>query len=148
MNNAQTSRQATPGLRLNNIALAVGNLDMMVDWYSTALGLNVAERGHFDAVGADYAMLDGAGFRIELVSRIGTARRNADRTVPPGHLDLLGWKALVLECNDLSGATAGLIEHRAEIVWSEVQLSPSLRSTMIRDPEGNLINIVSQSVSG
>jgi glyoxylase I family protein len=84
MNYAQSSRPATPGLRLNNIALAVENLDAMIDWYRTVLDLNVAERGRFDAVGADFAMLDGAGFRLELVSRTGTVKRSADRTVPPG----------------------------------------------------------------
>ncbi|WP_321890240.1 VOC family protein [Paraburkholderia bannensis] len=131
---------------MNSIALAVENLDAMVAWYETMFGLNVAERGQFVAVGANYAMLDGAGVRLELVSRTDTLKRPVDRTVPPKHLDVLGWKALVLDSDDLAATTAGLIERRAEVVWADLQLSPSLRSTMIRDPEGNLINILGHTV--
>lgn len=138
------SHQATiaPALRLNNIALAVADLDAMVDWYVEVLGLVIAARGCFDAVGADYAMLDGKGFRLELVSRIGTPKVAAKRTPPPEHLDETGWKALVLESVDLASTTDTLARHDVEIVWAQAQLTPAISSTMIRDPEGNLIHIL------
>ncbi|WP_321918058.1 MULTISPECIES: VOC family protein [Paraburkholderia] len=135
---------ATPALRLNNIALAVANLDAMATWYVEVLGLVIAARGHFDAVGADYAMLDGMGFRLELVSRPGTPKVAAKRTPPPEHLDETGWKALVLESGDLAGTTASFARLGVEIVWAQAQLTPTISSTMIRDPEGNLIHILGQ----
>ena len=145
MGTAQSQqRTAAPALRLNNIALAVANLDAMVAWYVEALGFVVAAKGHFDAVGADYAMLDGMGFRLELVSRIGTAKVAVKRTPPPEHLDETGWKALVLESADLAATTATLARHDVEIVWAQAQLTPDISSTMIRDPEGNLIHILGQ----
>ncbi|WP_321948423.1 VOC family protein [Paraburkholderia sp. J10-1] len=135
---------AAPALRLNNIALAVENLDAMATWYVEVLGLVIAARGHFDTVGADYAMLDGMGFRLELVSRPGTPKVAAKRTPPPEHLDETGWKALVLESGDLAGTTASFARLGVEIVWAQAQLTPTISSTMIQDPEGNLIHILGQ----
>jgi len=132
-------------LRLNNVALAVADLEAMVGWYQNALGLRVEERGHFDPVNADFAMLTGDGFRLELVSRVGGEHHLVDRTAPPQHLHVLGWKAIVLESNDLAASTAALMAQGVEIVWAEQQLTPTLASTMVRDPEGNLINIFGES---
>ncbi|MDN0076700.1 transposase [Crenobacter sp. SG2303] len=70
-------------LRLNNVALAVTDLEAMISWYQNAFGLQVEERGHFDPVNADFAMLTGDGFRRELVSRAGGEHRPADRSAPP-----------------------------------------------------------------
>ncbi|MGF6757635.1 VOC family protein [Paraburkholderia sp. GAS42] len=129
------------GLRLHNFALAVRDLNAMIAWYETVLGFVVSERGRFDAVNAAYAMVEAGGMRIELVSRAGEMRRPVDRTAPPDHLNVPGWKALVLETEDLTATTAALVQHNVEIVWADQQLSEHLRSTMIRDPEGNMINI-------
>ncbi|MGU7783283.1 VOC family protein [Burkholderia sp. PU8-34] len=129
------------GFRLSNFALAVNDLDAMIRWYTTVFDFTMVERGRFDAVGAEYAMVEASGLRIELVSRPGALKRPVDRTPPPDHLGVLGWKALVLETDDLPGMSALLAEHRVETVWVDQQLAEGLRSTMIRDPEGNLINI-------
>lgn len=139
MSNSQLN--PAPALRLNNVALAVADLEAMVGWYQRAFGLQVETRGYFDPVSADFAMLTGNGFRLELVSRSGGEHRPADRSAPPQHLHVLGWKAIVLETDDLAVTTAALIAQGVEIVWSEQQLTPTLASTMVRDPEGNLINI-------
>ncbi|CAG4908900.1 VOC family protein [Paraburkholderia gardini] len=141
MSTIQTKPAPVGGLRLHNFALAVRDLDAMIAWYEAVLGFAVSERGRFDAVGADYAMIEAGGMRIELVSRAGETGRPVDRTAPPGHLNVPGWKALVLETDDLPAATAALVRHTVEIVWADQPLSAHLRSTMIRDPEGNMINI-------
>ena len=127
-------------LRFDNITVAVGDLPAMIAWYETALGFVLGERGEFEAVGAKYAMMDGAGVRIELISRA-EPRAPVDRTPPPHHLDMLGLKALVLQADDLKTFTKELSARDVEIVWADTQLSADRRSTLIRDPEGNLINI-------
>ncbi|WP_019832632.1 VOC family protein [Sphingomonas sp. PR090111-T3T-6A] len=128
-------------LRFNNVALAVSDLERAIAWYGEVLGFTVAERGRFDAVGAGYAMVDGAGIRIELVHRERGAFTPVDRTAPPHHLDVLGWKALVLEADDLPAATASFADKGAEIMWADMQISADRRGTMLRDPDGNLIHI-------
>ena len=94
-------------LQLNNLALAVADLPRAIDWYQRVLGFAVEERGHFEPVAADFAMLVGAGIRLELVASRRATLREVDRTPPPRHLQVLGWKALVLQCDDL----AALGEH-------------------------------------
>lgn len=141
MYSARLTPPPARGLRLNNLALAVGDLETMIEWYESRLGFVVTERGRFDAVGADYAMIETAGIRIELVSRPGVSPRPADRTPPPDHLGALGFKAVVFETDDLPAATAALAEHGVEMVWADQQLTAERRSTMLRDPEGNLIHI-------
>jgi catechol-2,3-dioxygenase len=141
MSTIQSKPAPLARLRLHNFALAVRDLDAMIAWYETVLGFVVSERGRFDAVSADYAMIESDGMRVELVSRAGETVRSVDRTAPPMHLNVPGWKALVLETDDLAAATAALVQHNVEIVWADQPLSANLRSTMIRDPEGNMINI-------
>ena len=69
MYKAHLTPPPTRGLRLHNVALAVGDLSAMITWYESRLGFVVTERGRFDAVSADFAMLEASGLRIELVSR-------------------------------------------------------------------------------
>lgn len=128
-------------LRFNNVALAVSDLERAVAWYRDVLGFTLAERGRFDAVGADYAMIGGAGLRIELVCHTDGDFTPVDRTAPPHHLDVLGWKALVLEIDDLPAATARFTEQGVEMVWADMRISIDRRGTMLRDPDGNLIHI-------
>jgi catechol 2,3-dioxygenase-like lactoylglutathione lyase family enzyme len=130
-----------PELRFNNMALAVGDLRGMVWWYRRVLGLRLVRQGHFDGVGADYAFLDGEGFRLELVSRAQGQHQPVARTQPPMHLNELGWKALVLETDDLDALETRLSANAVECVWSRAPLTDHRHSTMIRDPEGNLIHV-------
>ncbi|MRW84183.1 VOC family protein [Pseudoduganella sp. FT26W] len=128
------------GLTLNNVAIAVRDLPAMTAWYERVLGLTAAQRGRFDAVGADYAMMEGAGTRIELVTLAGASTVAVDRTAPPSHLGVLGYKALVFDTVDLQAVTKAFADHGVEFVWADQQLTPQRRSTMIRDPEGNMIH--------
>lgn len=128
-------------LQLNNLALAVADLPRAIDWYQRVLGFAVEERGHFEPVAADFAMLVGAGIRLELVASRRATLREVDRTPPPRHLQVLGWKALVLQCDDLAAVGEHLRAAGVELLWEEQPLNKSRSSTLLRDPEGNLINL-------
>lgn len=139
--NTPAAHPLTGLLRLNNLALAVADLPAMLHWYQRALGFAVEERGRFDAVAADFAMLVGAGVRLELVASSRATLRPVDRTPPPRHLQVLGWKALVLQCDDLALLGVHLRAEGVEVLWDAQPLDESRSSTLLRDPEGNLINI-------
>jgi catechol 2,3-dioxygenase-like lactoylglutathione lyase family enzyme len=134
-------------LSLSNMTLAVSDLAQMLHWYQTVLGFKINEEGEFPIVGARYAMIEGAGLHIELITRPGENFKPVDRSPPPTHLSQLGWKALVLHTADLKAVTSVLRLHDVEICWAEQQLSENLQSTLIRDPEGNLINILGPFVA-
>lgn len=140
--------QSGPDLRFNNATVATQDLPGMSAWYAATLGLAIEERGRFDAVDAAYVMLKGNGLRIEMIARRAPATREVDRTPPPGHLDVLGLKALVFETDDLPAFTALLQARGADIVWADQQISTDRRSTLIRDPDGNLINIFGPRLAG
>jgi catechol 2,3-dioxygenase-like lactoylglutathione lyase family enzyme len=141
MQTASVDHPPVLSLRVSNVALATGDLEAAIAWYAKVLGFVVTERGHFDAVSADYAMIEVAGVRIELVSRAYAQHQRVDRTPPPNHLDVLGYKAVVFETDDLAAATATLIQHDVELLWADQPLNATCNSTTLRDPEGNLINI-------
>jgi glyoxylase I family protein len=141
MNTPNPAPPPAKGLRLNNFAVAVSDLKAMTEWYETRLGFVVTERGRFDAVGADYAMIEAFGFRIELVSRPSKVERPVDRTPLPDHLGVLGFKSLVLETDDLAAATDALAQHGVEMLWGNQPFTATRHSTMLRDLEGNLIHI-------
>jgi glyoxylase I family protein len=141
MKTASVAKPPVSGLRVNNVALATGDLNATIAWYEAVLGFVETERGRFDAVRADYAMIEAAGVRIELVSHPHAEHQRVDRAQPPHHLDVLGYKAIVFETDDLAAATATLTQHGVEFVWANQPLNAERSSTMLREPEGNLINL-------
>jgi catechol 2,3-dioxygenase-like lactoylglutathione lyase family enzyme len=136
------SQGPVSGLRLHNLALAAGDLENTVVWYENVLGFVVTERGRLDSIGANYVMMEASGLRIELVSRPYAEHQRVDRTASPHHIDVLGYKAIVLETDDLLATTSALQRHGVEFVWTNRPLGQRRCSTMLRDPEGNLINII------
>ena len=143
---AATAQTYPHGLALNNVAIAVDDPEAMADWYGRHLGFTLASSGRFDAVGADYIMLQAPGFQIELITRE-SPKVPVDRADPPDHLDRLGLKALVFDVDCLPQLTETLQAAEVEIVWALQPLFPDRRSTLIRDPEGNLVNLVERPAS-
>ncbi|WP_145961021.1 VOC family protein [Sphingosinithalassobacter portus] len=133
---------ANISLRFSCVALAVWDLAAMTRWYETVLGLNCQARGRFEPVAADYVLLSGGGCTIELICRPSDFPIAADRTPPPHHLEHLGWKALVLQTDDLDAFSKMLAHSATEILWDQMQLARGLHSTMVRDPEGNLVHVL------
>lgn len=127
-------------LRFYSFVLAVADLDAMRGWYGRVLGMAEMLAGESAADGTRFAMLEGAGTRIELVERHG-AVVPATMPDPPTHLDETGWKTLDLETDDLAALDAHLRAEGVTILQSALPLSPRRAMTTIRDPEGNLIAI-------
>jgi hypothetical protein len=65
------------------------------------------------------------------------------QTASVDHPPVLGLRVnnVVLATGDLAAATATLIQHGVELLWADQPLNATRNSTMLRDPEGNLINI-------
>jgi catechol 2,3-dioxygenase-like lactoylglutathione lyase family enzyme len=100
----------------DNIALSVTDLERSMIWYTEVLGFTPGYRTY----------------------------RSPDAEVVPGpHLRTSGFKALVLRTDDLEDVTRRLEDHGVEFVWKNRVLSDDgLRSTMLRDPDKNLINVL------
>lgn len=143
--------EATPSaidrLSFENIAISVSDLGRAVAWYRDVLGFRQVRSGEFAAVGARFAFLEGKGMSIELIST-GKAPTPSSLVEPPHHLETVGYKAIVLRTDDLSQVTHELERKGVTIVWKEQVLTDDIAATLIRDLDGNFINIFGQNWQG
>ena len=131
----------------HHVGITVSDLDRAVEFYRDVLGLDVLARFSVggeefatgvgvDGASADFAHLDADGARVELVEY---APEGEDAT--GSDLNQPGAKHLGLEVADLDGFYEGLPEDVATI--SEPQTTESgTRILFVRDPEGNLVEIL------
>ncbi len=131
-------------LSLHNLAFSVSDIEETIQWYGDILGFKVLNRTTFLAMGAQVqiAFLQNADVRLEVLQAPGGFRINEMFADAPAHLLPIGNKVLVLQVNDLHTATLELEEKGVTFAWKEVDLSGNGPfSTMIRDSDGNFINI-------
>ena len=139
---AEPNSSALAGITLNNIAISVADLERSVAWYERVLGVRCARRGEFPALEAKVAFMSRPGVSLELVQVPSAYRIPAIDVDPPEHLGPTGYKAIVFDVDDLAAATAELRAHGVLIVWDQalIDFEAGLLSTLVRDPDGNLIN--------
>jgi catechol 2,3-dioxygenase-like lactoylglutathione lyase family enzyme len=80
-------------VRLAGIALAVEDLEKSIAWWEEVLEFELVSRSRVEAVGADAAIVRGAGIYIELLEAPGRYRIDALFADPPNHLLPVGNKA-------------------------------------------------------
>ena len=131
---------ALEGLAFENVSISVADLDRSAAWYRDALGFREIRQGEFPSVGARFAMLEGLGMKIELITA-GKATAPDKGATPPEHLRTTGYKTLVLRTSKLGELTRYLERKGVSIVWKEQKLAGDLSSTMFHDLDGNLINV-------
>lgn len=132
----------------DNVAVSVTNLDRAVEWWVRVFGFTPGYRTWIEPLGAEFQVVERDGIRIELLYQPGS-RVHADARIVPGpHLRTSGAKAIVFRTDDLEAATAYLESCEVDFVWKNRTLSPDgLRSTMIREPDGVLVNVLCYPVT-
>ncbi|GAA3541555.1 VOC family protein [Kribbella ginsengisoli] len=135
--------------RFHHLSISVADLSKQEAWYRDALGLTtVEERLELPEAGVRTAVLsDGAGLRVEFTERSGSE--------PVVHADPFAATAsqtfthLALQVADLDAAFERLIaEHGAEVVSSPAAgVTAGMRYAYVRDPEGNLLELIETSAS-
>jgi len=132
----------SPAIAFDNIAIAVTDLQRSADWYKRIFGFEIRYRTFIDPLKAEFMILRRQDMQIELLAQQSAAR--SAEMIPGPHLQTSGIKAIVFRTNDLEAVTAYLEDEVVDFVWKIATLSKDgLRSTMIRDPDGNLINVLS-----
>ncbi|MGW6793981.1 VOC family protein [Streptomyces chartreusis] len=127
----------------DNIALSVTNMDRAVRWWSEVFGFVPGYRTWITPLGAEFQILERPDMCIELLSQPGSTRHADAEVVPGPHLRTSGAKAVVFRTDDLDAATRHLERCEVEFVWkSQVLSEDGLRSTMVREPDGVLVNVL------
>lgn len=128
----------------HHISLSVADLDAQQRWYVQALGLHeVVEQFELPDPPVRTVVLRASnGLRVELIERTGSTRAqafddplDASRTQGYGHL--------ALEVNQLDQAFTQLTKAGAQPVWPPAPaVQPGARFAYVKDPEGNLIELI------
>ncbi|MFF4053297.1 VOC family protein [Streptomyces chartreusis] len=133
----------------DNIALSVTDMDRAVRWWSDVFGFVPGYRTWITPLGAEFQILERPDMRIELLSQPGSTRHTDAEVVPGPHLRTSGAKAVVFRTDDLDAATQHLERCEVEFVWkSRILSEDGLRSTMVREPDGVLVNVLCYPVGG
>jgi catechol 2,3-dioxygenase-like lactoylglutathione lyase family enzyme len=123
-------------------AIVVTDLDRAIEWYGHYLGFSERARMRID--GANVALLEGAGAQLEFLQYDdGSVTTEPSLFAePPEHLRPRGNKFLVFTVENLERASDELESKGVHIIWRGKTLSPGIRSTAIRDLDGNFVHIV------
>jgi catechol 2,3-dioxygenase-like lactoylglutathione lyase family enzyme len=136
--------QAHPAeeMQFNNVAISVANIDESADWYVRVFGFKLISRTYFEPVSAEVAFLARDDIRIELLQVEGAGRVEQLYDNPPVHLKTLGIKAIVFDVPDLPAFSEFLANNDVTVIWANQVLNEEgLKSTLLRDLDGNLINV-------
>ena len=130
-------------IEFDNVAVSVTDINRSADWYGRLFGFRRGYSTYIEPLEADFQILERDDIRIELLSRATTVR-NPDADIVPGpHIDRTGAKAIVFRTSSLEAVTSHLENEGAVFEWKLKPLSADgLRSTMVRDPDGTIINIL------
>ena len=147
---AAGSEDGIGSLTISNVAVSVMSIDRSSKWYAQVLGFRLATRTTFPTVHAEVAFMTGPGIALELVQVPGAHRLSELDAAPPAHLLPTGYKAIVFDVDNLAVASKELEELGVTIVWNQQVIDPStgLKSTLIRDPDGNLVNLFQRKPRG
>jgi catechol 2,3-dioxygenase-like lactoylglutathione lyase family enzyme len=131
-------------LTVHHTSLSVADLDAQRAWYQQALGLrHVVEQYQLDQPAVRTAVLESdSGVRLELIERAGASRARAF-TDPLDAASALGFGHWALTVRDLDAAFVAITAAGATPVWPPADaVQPGSRFAYVKDPEGNLIELI------
>jgi catechol 2,3-dioxygenase-like lactoylglutathione lyase family enzyme len=124
-----------PGLRVHHVAISTAHLERLRAFYVETLGLVVV--GGFPE--QQILFLDAGGVTLELVGETDAGHQGSDG------FTRRGWQHLAWEVADVDAAYADLVA-RGVAGHSPPESfppeSPRLRIAFLRDPDGNLLEVV------
>jgi len=132
------------GLDVHHTSLSVADLDAQRAWYQRALGLDqVVEEFHLDEPAVRTAVLQSSsGVRLELIERAGASRTRA-YSDPLDAASTLGFGHWAISVRDLDTAFATIVAAGGLAVWPPADaVQPGARFAYVKDPEGNLIELI------
>ena len=131
-------------MKLHHIALSVIDLKAMTDGYHKALGL--VPGFAFELPGFQVVMAESPnGFRIEFF-QAENAQRTVDSSTPLTVMRFHGFTHLAMNVESVTAEYDRLLAIGAESVWNPRRSpEPGQDMAFVRDPEGNLIELIGPS---
>lgn len=129
-------------IRHHHGAVSVADLEATVAWYGRMFGFAVESRVTLAHVPARVAVLRRGALRIELFEVEGSRPASPERSVPDDDLRTRGNKHFAFAVRSVRAAAEELGRRGAQIVF--VKELPFASFAFIRDPDGNLIELLQQ----
>ncbi len=139
--------QASPSERLQPYLAGIGVADVAASakWYETRLGFQVYHRMELPEHGLKIVFLKSGAFRLELVEKAGAMPL---KELAPNLKDdtmVLGLKKIAFVVPDLQATAARLRAQSVTFVVEPFDDKPMrLRSFIVADPDGNLVQFVQE----
>ncbi|WP_216910705.1 VOC family protein [Nocardia noduli] len=131
-------------LAVHHTSLSVADLDAQQAWYQQVLGLHqVIEQYELDEPAVRTVVLRSAsGVCLELIERSGATRQRVFAD-PLDAAATLGFGHWALSVRDLDTAFAAITNAGGVAVWPPADaVQPGARFAYVKDPEGNLIELI------
>ncbi len=132
---------------LDHVGLSVGDLDAMATWYADVFGFEREVTLRVAPIELDIVMLihPGAGHRLELLCRPGSARRSTPQDPAEAALHR-GFGHLAFDVRDLDEMFARAVAAGARPVMTpRPSPEPGIRMAFVADPEGNLVELLDRT---
>ena len=129
----------------DHVGLSVADLDAQRRFYTRALGLVERWQGAIPQAEVRIAVLSGpTGLQIELIERLGSTPQNFTDVYDAAGTQ--GYFHLALRVIDLDATFAEVLSSGATAVSAPAPaLQPGLRFAYVKDPEGNLIELIQRA---
>jgi catechol 2,3-dioxygenase-like lactoylglutathione lyase family enzyme len=134
----------------HHVSLSVADLEAAQSWYQRVLGFTeVIEQFAVPEPPVKTVVLrSAAGLRIELIERAGSARTEV-YSDPLDTLRAQGYGHWALTVTDLDAAFAAVTENGGQAIWPpQDAVEPGARFGYVKDPEGNLIEMIQPPAAG
>ncbi|WP_095407249.1 VOC family protein [Mongoliimonas terrestris] len=130
-------------IQLFYVTISTPDIDRMIAWYTDVLGYQLFTRKDFPEFNTRIAVMEQAGFRLELLQQGNAVPISPGRHDPPDHTNIHGLSQFAVLVDDLDAALADLATKGVEPVWvKRVDTDLRLSFRFIRDCDGNLIQLV------
>lgn len=130
--------------RHHHVSISVADLDRQTIWYQQVLGFEtIIEQYQVPEPPVRTAVLQTrTGTRVELIERAGSTRPRVF-TDPLDACREQGYGHWALEVDALDAALTALTAAGAQAVWPPADaVQPGARFAYVKDPEGNLIELI------
>lgn len=134
----------TPQLAFHHVTVSVENVDATAQWYVEKLGFTLERQFTLNNGEVEIAWLRVPGMRLDLAQVKGSQRSAEQRTVPPEHMLVQGWRHVVLTVDDIDEAYQTLTARGVEFIQEPRNYNPpGIRIAYFKDPEGNILELYS-----
>ncbi len=130
-------------IQLLYVTISTPDIDRMIAWYQDKLGYSLYTRKDFPEFNTRIAVMEQAGFRLEILQQSNAVPTLSPRHQPPDHTNVHGISQFAVLVPNLDAAIEEMRAKGVEMPWvKRVDTDLRLSFQFIKDCDDNLIQLV------